>query len=263
MKAEKRRFEIVALIAKKNIVTIKELSNLFEINERTIRRDLNRLTEMGFLRRVHGGAEADSSERILFNITLRGRKVENTEKKRRIGGRAAEFVEEGETIFVLGGTTTLEFVKQLSKESHFRVITNFSPITEVLTEFENIEVLSTGGILNHLTDSFYGPHAEALLQNLNIDTLFLGCSGVSLEKGMSTFDFKVAPLMIKVLGISKKRILLVDSSKFQTERNLFFAPIEAVQTVITDNDLDERTREALLNKGLQVIIVPKESGLQT
>jgi DeoR family fructose operon transcriptional repressor len=255
MKAEQRRFEIMALIGKKNMVTIKELSNLFEINERTIRRDLNRLTEMGFLKRVHGGAEADSSEKILFNITLRGRKIEYTEEKRRIGEKAAEYVQEGQTIFVLGGTTTLEFVKQLPKEVHFRVITNFSPITEALSEYENIEVLSTGGILNHLTGSFYGPHAEALLQNLNIDTLFMGCSGVSLEKGLSTFDFKVAPLMIKVIGISKRRILLVDSNKFQAESSLFFAPIEAVEVVITDKKIDTKIHEALLNRGLQVIIV--------
>ncbi len=255
MKAEQRRFEIMVLIGKKNTVTIRELSALFGINERTIRRDLNRLTEMGFLKRVHGGATADSSEKILFNITLRGRRIESTDEKRRIGKKAAEFVQEGQTIFVLGGTTTLELVKQLPKEVHFRVITNFSPITETLTEYENIEVLSTGGILNHLTGSFYGPHAEALLQNLNIDTLFMGCSGVSLEKGLSTFDFKAAPLMTKVIGVSRKRVLLVDSTKFQVESSLFFAPIGAVETVITDKKIDNAIQEALSRKGLQVITV--------
>jgi DeoR/GlpR family transcriptional regulator of sugar metabolism len=256
MKAEQRRFEIMALIGKKNMVTIKELSSLFDINERTIRRDLNRLTEMGFLKRVYGGAEADSSEKILFNITLRGRKIEYTEDKRRIGEKASDYVQEGQTLFVLGGTTTLEFVKHLPKDIHFRVITNFSPIAEALTEYENIEVHSTGGILNHLTDSFYGPHAEALLQNLNIDSLFLGCSGVSLEKGLSTFDFKVAPLMIKAMGISKKKILLVDSHKFQAESSLFFAPIEAVDILITDSKIDPKIHEALSSRGVQVVIVP-------
>jgi len=246
----------MALIGKKNIVTIKELSSLFNINERTIRRDLNRLTEMGFLKRNYGGAEADSSEKILFNITLRGRKIEYVEEKRRIGEKAREFVKEGQTIFILGGTTTLEFVKHLPQDIHFRVITNFSPITEALAEYENIEVLSTGGILNHLTGSFYGPHAEAFLQNLNIDTLFLGCSGVSLEKGLSTFDFKVAPLMTKVISISRQKILLVDSHKFSLESSLFFAPIDAIEIIITDHKIDPKTRDALMNKGVQIIIVP-------
>ena len=150
----------------------------------------------------------------------------------------------------------MELVKQLPKDIHFRVITNFSPITEALTEHENIEVHSTGGILNHLTDSFYGPHAESLLQNLNIDTLFLGCSGVSIEKGLSTFDFKVAPLMVKVIRISKKKILLVDSHKFQAESSLFFAPVEAMDTIITDHGIAPDILHALEEKGIEVILTP-------
>ena len=246
----------MALIGNKSVVTIKELSALFDINERTIRRDLNRLTEMGFLKRNYGGAEADSSEKILFNITLRGRKIEYNIEKRHIGEKAATLIKEGQTVFILGGTTTLEFVRKLPKDFHFRIITNFSPITEALSEHENIEVLSTGGILNHLTGSFYGPHAEAFLQNLSIDTLFLGCSGVSIEKGLSTFDFKVAPLMIKAIEISKKKILLVDSHKFQVESSLFFAPIEAVDILITDSKIDPKIHEALSSRGVQVVIVP-------
>jgi DeoR/GlpR family transcriptional regulator of sugar metabolism len=56
MTSDKRLAQIVALVEKRGFVAVKELSDLFEVSDVTIRRDLQVLDEAKQLRRTYGGA---------------------------------------------------------------------------------------------------------------------------------------------------------------------------------------------------------------
>jgi len=237
MKPDRRRFEILALIEKNGVVHIQELATLFETTEMTIRRDLNRLSDLGFIKRFHGGAEARSTENMLFNITLNGRHVEYKEEKQKIGILAAEFIEENELIFIHGGTTTYELAVNLPRDFYYQVVTNSVPILNLLKDYENIDVLGTGGMLQTISGTFAGSHAEAFVEQINIDTLFMGSSGVSIKKGATEFDFNIASLKKKIVSRSEKKILMVDSHKFNIVRSIAFAKLNEFDTVITDDKI--------------------------
>jgi DeoR/GlpR family transcriptional regulator of sugar metabolism len=253
MKADLRRFEILALIERFGTVRIQDLADRFDVTEMTVRRDLDRLHSLGFIKRVHGGAEVTQNDNVLFHITLNGRNVEFKEEKQQIGALAAQFVEENEMIFIHGGTTTYELARNLPRDKYFQVVTNSAPILGILWKYENIDVLSTGGSLNHISGTFFGPHADSLIEKLNFDTLFMGSSGVSLEKGLTEFDMYVASLKTKIIDKAGKKILLVDSHKFDILRNIVYSPIEAFNIVVTDANVDPGIVSYLEARDIRVV----------
>ncbi|MBN2322285.1 MAG: DeoR/GlpR transcriptional regulator [Spirochaetes bacterium] len=254
MQTDRRRYEILALIERSGEVRIHDLAKLFDVTEMTIRRDLNRLSELGFIKRIHGGAEAGKKEDMLFHITVKGRTVEYIEEKRQIGEKAVRFVEAGKLIFIHGGSTTLELARRLPEEVNLQVMTNSLQVMEVLSEKENVDLLCTGGILNRISNTYYGPHSELLLDNTNIDILFMGSNGVSITNGLSEFDFNVASLKKKIIERSKLKILLVDSHKFNVERSSSYARIEDFDVVITDDKVDRRIYDRLEELNIRVIV---------
>ena len=253
MQTDRRRFEILALIEKSGEVRIHDLAELFDVTDMTIRRDLNRLSELGFIKRVHGGARAGKKEDMLFHITVKGRSIEFIEEKRQIGEKALQYVSEGKLIFIHGGSTTLEMAKRLPSDKNLQIMTNSLRIMETLIEMENIDLLCTGGIFNRISKTYYGPHAEALVGSVNIDILFMGSNGISIEKGLSEFDFNVANFKKKIIEQSKLRILMADSHKFNVERSSSYARIEDFHVLITDSKIDRNIHDALVQLGIKVI----------
>jgi DeoR/GlpR family transcriptional regulator of sugar metabolism len=254
MQTDRRRYEILALIERSGGVKIHDLAEVFDVTEMTIRRDLNRLSELGFIKRVHGGAEAGKKEDMLFHITVKGRSVEFIEEKRQIGEKALRFVSEGKLIFIHGGSTTLEIAKKLPSDKHLQVMTNSLRVMETLSGMENIDLLCTGGIFNRISSTYYGPHGESLVDSVNIDILFMGSNGISIERGLSEFDFNVASFKKRIIEQSKLKILVADSHKFNVERSSSYARIEDFDYLITDDKIDKPTYDALIQLGIEVVV---------
>ena len=55
MVAEQRRQQILELIEQQGSIRISNLGRLFNVTDMTIRRDIDHLSELGLVRRVHGG----------------------------------------------------------------------------------------------------------------------------------------------------------------------------------------------------------------
>lgn len=256
MKIHQRLFEIKTIIEKKGGIKITELSKIFNVDKRIIRRDLNILKELNYIERFHGGAKInDKLKDIYLNNNFEKRMVEHQQEKKKIGEEAAKYIKANDNIFILGGTTTFEMVKNLPRHFSFNVATNFYPIIDCLSKYSNIEIFSTGGLLDKNSKAYFAQHAENIIKFYNIDKLFLGCSGISLEKGLNTYDYKFISLIDRLIESANEVFLLVDSSKFGIERNIFFASIKSINTIITDNKINTKCYNILIKEGLKVIIV--------
>ena len=104
MYSAERRQEILALIAKRSRVSVDHLAGYFGVSHSSIRRDLSHLHEDGLITWTYGGAVALNG--INIETPFNERKVANFDEKDRIGKVAAALIQDGETIFVDGGTTT-------------------------------------------------------------------------------------------------------------------------------------------------------------
>ena len=122
MMAGQRREKILELLREDGSAKVIALSKIFRVSEVTIRQDLEKLENDGLITREHGGAFLKEVESQVRNFTLMNKA--NLDKKAIVGKKAAELVEDGETIILDSGSTTTEIAKNLTARKNLTVITN-------------------------------------------------------------------------------------------------------------------------------------------
>lgn len=248
-----RRVIILQKLMENGHVDVNSLSKEFEVSEVTIRNDLAKLEEKKMLIRARGGAI--KLERVGTDFHLSDKNKQHLEEKKRIGEKAASLIEDGDTIILDSGTTTIEITKHLSKFTNLTIITNALNVASELAEQKNINVIIPGGILKKNSFSLIGSFAEESFRNYFCDKLFLAVDGFSTTHGISTPNIEEAHLNRIMIEISKKVIVVADSSKFHKRSLALIAPVSRVDTVITDKGILPEDQKKLENQGVQLLIV--------
>lgn len=249
--AANRQKEIVKLTLQSQSVRVAHLSKVFGVTEETIRRDLEKLESEGQLKRIHGGAVPlkDGS----MELPLIERTVQNIEAKRKIGQKAACFIQDGDIVALDSSTTCLELAKELDDQT-IHVLTNALQVVMELGNKPNIQVLNTGGFFDSDHQAFFGQVAERAMEGYHIDKLFLSCKGFHLNWGMSESHEQQAMLKRKLLSIADEVNLLIDSSKLNVKALIKTASIDKINRIITDKDLGLSDRKAMEDCGIEVVI---------
>ncbi len=247
-----RRFIIVKELDQKGKVDISELGKIFNVSEVTIRNDLAQLEKKNVLIRVRGGALKTDPVGVDYNITEKD-KI-NIKAKQLIGSKAAEFVNEGDTIMIDSGTTVMQLVRNLTKRVELTVITNALNVVNQLHQNSSIQVIIPGGFLRNKSFSLIGIPAEKNIRNYFCDKLFLGIDGLDVDYGLSTPNVEEAHLNCTMIEMSKQIIVLADSSKIGKRSLSFICPISKIDILITDDSISDEQRVSLENAGIRVII---------
>jgi len=248
-----RRLSIFKQIEEMGQVNVHVLSKMFNVSKVTIRNDLKQLENKNLLIRTHGGAIKQQVVGIDFKMSEKTK--QHPTEKQKIGKKAAELVNDGETIILDSGTTTIEIAKNLNSFKDLKVITNALNISFKLVEKKNIKVIIPGGFFRENTYSLVGPIAESSIRNFLCDKAFLGSDGFDSHYGISTPNIEEAYLNRAMIEIAKEVIIVADSSKFGRRRFAFIAGIDKIDVVVTDANILEKDRKNLENAGVQVIIV--------
>ncbi len=85
--AEPRRMKILDWLQEEGSARVRDLSAAFGVSEATIRQDLEKLESDGHINRQHGGAFLRTMPKQVETLSLQH--MENIEKKRKIGIKAA------------------------------------------------------------------------------------------------------------------------------------------------------------------------------
>jgi DeoR family transcriptional regulator, aga operon transcriptional repressor len=248
-----RRVIILEMLEEKGQVDVTSLSKELMVSEVTVRNDLKQLEQKNVLIRARGGAM--KIDRVGTDFAISDKHKQNYEQKKRIGKAAAALIEEGDTIILDSGTTTLEITKNLSTLSELTVITNALNIADQLADHPKVNVIVPGGFLRKNSLSLIGSIAEESFKTYFCDKLFLAVDGLSVVYGLSTPNVEEAHLNGVMISISKQVIVVADSSKFLKRSFAFMAPITAVDILITDDGIPLEEQKKLENAGVKVIVV--------
>jgi DeoR family transcriptional regulator, fructose operon transcriptional repressor len=248
--AERHR-RIQDLLDRRHVVRVSSLSEALGVSEVTVRRDLEALERRGLLERIHGGVvgarRMRSEPRYLEAMTT------HPDEKRLIGRAAASLVEPGDTVFLNGGTTTLEVFRHLDT-SDTKVVTNHAGIA-IESADRNVEVILVGGHYRAPSNSLVGPFASENLRRVNASKAFIGAEGVSLRSGVTTpseVEAEVGRLMIdRTRG---EVIVVADHSKMGTVADLVISALGRVDRLVTDAGIDDEYRAGLAEAGVDVMI---------
>ena len=252
-----RQHIIEELIKQQTSVQVNGLAAQFNVSESTIRRDLQEMEINGLLVRTHGGAMEVS--RLNYEMSFKEKEIENMGDKQRIGEIAAAMIQDGDTIILDSGTTTLEIAKRITAKS-ITVITNSIDIALEISNKENIELIVAGGSLRNTTRAMVGPLAENVFKNFRVDKAFVGANGISIKDGFTTPNFLEAQIKKTILGVAKKGIIVADSSKFNKVCFSVIGELKAATTIITSESLEKEILNKFKEVGVDIITHQSEEG---
>ena len=209
------------------------MCEVFGVSKNTIRRDLNELEQRGHITKVYGGVTATVPSGAVPTPIRSGL---NQIDKSLIGRLAAEEVEDGDTIFIDSGTTTLCLLRFLVAKKRITIITHSLGALSEASKYDNLNIISLGGIYSPTTDSFVGLSAIEALSAMRINKAFMGATGVSLTAGMTNTTFLEAEIKRAVVNRADSIYGMVDSSKIGKEAIVTFCHLKDLTAFITDRE---------------------------
>ena len=249
MFANERQSIISGMLKKDGAVTTNALVTRFKVSIETIRRDLLFMEQQGLLKRVHGGAVAES--RMKSFHTLKKRNEENNTLKKELATYASRFVCDGDIIGLDAGSTAILFAEALL--GNFRKLTVITHSLDVFNILQNdFDVILCGGYFKREENSFYGNLTLDALSSLRADKVFIFPSAVSLRGGICDFEQDLFQVQKKLLSVGNEVYVLADSSKFEKTALLKVDDMKSEYTYITDSHLSGGLSKLYEENGIKI-----------
>jgi DeoR family transcriptional regulator, aga operon transcriptional repressor len=246
-----RRRRILQRVAEEQTIKIGELARELNVSEMTIRRDISRLEDDGFLRHTYGGATAHITKSI--ELAFNARALEHAPEKRLIGMRAAEELAGAAVLFVGVGTTAEQFSLFLNPAPGLQVITASLPVASLLGS-RPVSVVALGGAVREEELACVGPIATASVGRYRTDVAVIGAAGVSARFGVTELDDDIAEVNRAAIEHSARLVVLADGSKIGVDASAIVAPARAISTLVTSSGADEAELDRFRASGVQVVI---------
>jgi DeoR/GlpR family transcriptional regulator of sugar metabolism len=254
MSQETRQKRICEWIARRGECSIEELVEQLGVSGMTVRRDLTALAAEGKVIRTHGGAA--SAERVSFEFEFLNRVRKNQAAKEAIAAAAAGLIQDGQSVMLDSGTTTLELAKRLRGKRNLTVITTSLPIAAQLQFDRQIEVLLLGGYLRASSPDLSGALTEANLENLRADAAFLGADGIDSKGNVYQDSPELARMLTKMASSAKRVYVVADGSKLGQTALWRFGRLRDWTALLTDSGADRGQIASLKKAGVNVIKTP-------
>ncbi|MDD3470080.1 MAG: DeoR/GlpR family DNA-binding transcription regulator [Thermoguttaceae bacterium] len=248
---EERRKKMLELLQERKKITVPEFCQLLQMSPATIRTDLRELDQAGLITRTHGGAlEKVSSDAMPLPHPLL---PDNLLGKQAIAAEAAKLVENGDTIILDSGTTTLELARCLTEHERLTIVTNDLAIALFLESFPNIHVILSGGTLYRNYHCTIGPPGQRMMRELRVDKAMMSVSGLSAAYGAGTADLQLAETKRTMISIARQTIVLCDHRKIGRESFVRFAETDQMDVLVTDR-MDFTTRRTFEEHHVRVVV---------
>lgn len=237
MLAIERRNAILEKLQQERRVVVSELSELYEVSEETIRRDLDKLVTDGYAIKSYGGAvlNENASLDLPFNI----RKNSNILGKQKIADLISSRINDGECIILDASSTAVAIAKAIKDKKDMTVITNSVEIIIELLETPDIKVISTGGVATGGSCALLGPLTDRAIKSYHVDKAIISSKGFSLEEGFTDTDELHASNKQTMLQSAKEKILAIDHSKFGKIAFSKVGELKDLTMIVTDEMPEE------------------------
>lgn len=247
-----RRQAILSVIAEKGSATVRDLAEQFDVSVVTVRRDLQQLEEDGFIAKTHGGA-VHLGRDTYAGLRLTEREMQYQEEKQRIGKRAAELVNPGDTVILDEGSTCLAIARHLRFMNDLTVITNGLRVAMELLG-SGVNLILIGGMCNHESAMLYGPDTEKAYGGFRADIYFMGIDAFSAQDGIMDTNF----LQVNLKGVkaraAQRVVGVAHGAKFGRRAISQVGPITMLDALVTEAPVDEELRRCLELSGIECIV---------
>ena len=255
MLVETRRRQLLDLVNRRGFATLEDLVASLNVSESTVRRDLEALDHAGAVKRTHGGAVCAGELRQM--PALDDRAGTAAAEKGDIGRAAAALVEDGDTVLLDGGTTTLEVARCLVGRP-VQVVTNSLPIAALLASRPETDLILVGGYVYPRTGVAMGPIAIASLRDLRVDSVIMGAGGIVAE-GVFNSNSLLVETERQMMRCARRVVVVADRSKFGRLSLSRLCGLDEVHAVVSDPGLAAEHRRLVEEEGADLILATPET----
>lgn len=251
---EERHNEISEIINLNGKITVSEITGKYGISDESARRDLRLLEQKGVCKRTHGGAIRAGQVSVRPPKDRKFDEMPVFDNYREISRTAAGMIRENDIVYLTGGSFGYIILSFLPRDIHYTLVVNNADIAKALRDFDNVDVYIAGGKMRQsgsLVDSF----ATNFVSQLHFDLCFITGAGVTADFGLSNGTDETAAFQRVVIKNSRKKCLLMPSSKVGVDSFVKVCEVDKFDSIITDWDCVEDQISAIEEKGVEVIVV--------
>ena len=250
--AQERRHRLLEIVRRRGFASLPELAGQLRVSESTVRRDVDQLEESGAAQRTHGGVFYTGPSPKLPHFEY-GQSA-NWDKKRQIAARAAQLIEDGDTVLLDGGSTTYELAQALVGRP-LQIVTNSLPVATLFAASDTVDLVVVGGYVHSRTGVTLGPYANEMLRNLCARCAVLSISGAN-ERGFYNSNLLLVETERAMMESADQVIVLADSTKFGRASLTRLCDLGRVDTLVVDEGISDTWRNSLTKAGVHLIVAP-------
>ena len=232
MLAIERRNAILAKLATDGKVIVSDLSVEFNVTEETIRRDLEKLDKEGLAKKTYGGAIV--SETHAADLPFNVRKRMNANLKESIAQKIADLICDGDSVILDASTTAICVTKYIKNRENLTLLTNSVEILLDLADKSGWNIISTGGRLKNGSLALVGAPAEKMIRSYHVHIAVCSSKGIDMNMGVSDSNEEDARIKEAIFAAADRKILAIDSTKFDRRSFIKVFSISDIDTVVTD-----------------------------
>lgn len=244
----KRHAQILDLLTENKKVEVTKLSDLLQVSQVTIRKDLDILESRGLIIREHGYATLNDSDDINNRLAY------HYESKLEIAKRAATSVQNGETIMIESGSCCALVAMEIANtKKDVTLITNSAFIADYIRKIGTVKIILLGGEYQNESQVMVGPITKKCAEAFFVDKLFIGTDGFTIETGFTGNDYMRSEAVRDMAKQASNVIVVTDSVKFSQKGVVKLIDTEKVNYIYTDSDIPVDIEEYLLQKSIEII----------
>lgn len=253
MLARERQNKIVEMVNKNGSVLVKELSELFNVTEDSIRKDLSLLQKKGLLKKTYGGAVRNRVN--THELYVSQRKGKNIKEKHEVAKHAFELINEGDVIFLDISTSNIQLIKMIIEaDLKITVVTNMIDVMLSFVAPSDTNFVFVGGKLNRGRDGFIGAYTNKQIEEFNFDKAFMGAVGVDADNDkVYTYATDDALTKKAIMDSSTKSYAVIEKEKFSRLGNYKYANISDFTGLVTNVAPEQEVAEKLKKYDVELI----------
>lgn len=235
-------------LKKDSKVSVAKLSELLDVTEVTIRRDLEKLESEGFLYRTHGGAVI--KDELYEDFLSEDPEEQYTTERQEIADTAFHLVSDNDMIMITEGLTNVYIARKLAAKNNLTVLTNDLRIALEFVNSPSNNIILLGGDLSEF--AVYGQLAINNMQFFSFKHLFMEVDAINKQTGMMVSSINKASLIQKALQ-SAEIISVICLAKNFNEKSLYkIGNVDIADKIITNSTLDDSYKDYIFKLNIQL-----------
>lgn len=242
-----RHAKILELLTEYKKIEVTKLSELLNVSQVTIRKDLVQLEKSGVLLREHGYATLNESDDINNRLAY------HYDVKQKIAALAIADIQNGETVMIESGSCCALVALEIAKtKKDITLITNSAFIADYVRKDGNLKIILLGGEYQNESQVMVGPIVRKCAETFFVDKLFIGTDGFTKESGFTGNDYMRSETVRDMARQANSVIIVTDSIKFSQKGVVSLMETQQVGCVVTDQGIPYECEAYLKEQNISV-----------